>query len=656
MCLKNKIKRIINTYPKLDIENIKKTLDKYEYISFDIFDTLIKRDVENPNEVFAIIGKIYFKKSNTFKEDRLNAEKQTRKELNDKEEILLDDIYNMLIKDYNYSQEDAKKLKDLEINIEINLCTKNKEIYEVYKHCLKNNKKIIVVSNMYLDEKIINKILKNNGYEQYKLYLSSTIGKKKNGTLFEYVLNDLNIKSNQILHIGDSYRNDYLSAKKNKIKALRIPRNVNKLTHSENKQIIEKDILFTKSLNSFTNNRLSNQEDKYYNFGYQSFGILLYGFNKYMHYNLEKKGIKDIFFFSRDGYIIKKVYDEMYPNDEIKSHYIYVSRRSLRVPQIWTNPELENVVKSFPLAKMLSMETFLNNIGLNPNNYTKILNEYNLELKTTIFKKDILNNQNIIDFYNEIKQDVINHSKAECNLLLEYFKQENFKGKVAIVDIGWHASLQYFIDNLAKKCKYDIDMEGYYIGLAKEAKTGIKTNGYIIDFDSKTNSCDSWKSYNGLIETLFLAQEGSTKTFKKQGPKIKPVLYKYEYSKETGEKEKEALYVESLQQGAVDFAKDFKKSILAQIDFCSFTAYRKIYLTGIYPNKKDLIMFSKFRFLEEKIEYLAMPKKLLYYFTHLKALKKDLFSSRWKIGFMKNLFKINLPYLKFYQILRKMSS
>ena len=509
---------------------------------------------------------------------------------------------------------------------------------------------------MYLDEKTINKILENNEYEQYKLYLSSTIGKKKSGTLFEYVLNDLNINSNQILHIGDSYKNDYLSAKKNKIETLRIPKCINKLTHSENKQIIEKDALFTKSLNSFTNNRISNEEDKYYNFGYQSFGILLYGFNKYMHDDLEKKGIKDIFYFSRDGYIIKKVYDEMYPDDKIKSHYIYVSRRSLRVPQIWTNPELENVINSFPLAKMLSMETFLNNIGLNPNDYKKVLKKYNMELKTTIFKKDILSDKNIIDFYNEIKQDVIDHSKEECNLLLEYFKQEKFKGKVAIVDIGWHASLQYFIDNLAKKCKYDIDMEGYYIGLAKEAKTGIKTNGYIIDYDSKTNSCDSWKSYNGLIETLFLAQEGSTETFNKQGSKIKPVLYKYEYSKENGEKEKEANYVASLQQGAVDFAKDFKKSVLAKIEFCSFTAYRKIYLTGIYPNKKDLMMFSEFRFLEEKIEYLATPKKLSYYITHVKALKKDLFSSRWKIGFMKNLFKLNLPYLKFYQILRKMSS
>ena len=242
-------------YAKLDIEKIKKIINEYEYVSFDIFDTLIKRDVENPNDVFTIVGKIFYKKNNTFKEDRLKAEQIARKKLNKKEEILLDEIYNILIKDYNYSLEDAKKLKTIEIDTEINLCTKNKDIYKIYKYCLEANKKIIIVSNMYLDENTINKILNYNGYKQYKLYLSSTIGKKKNGTLFEYVLNDLNIKRNQIIHIGDSYKNDYLAAKKNKIKTIRIPKNINKLIHSEDKQIIEKDALFTKALNSFINNR-----------------------------------------------------------------------------------------------------------------------------------------------------------------------------------------------------------------------------------------------------------------------------------------------------------------------------------------------------------------------------------------------------------------
>ena len=198
-------------------------------------------------------------------------------------------------------------------------------------------------------------------------------------------------------------------------------------------------------------------------------------------------------------------------------------------------------------------------------------------------------------------------------------------------------------------------MEGYYIGLAKEAKQGIKSHGYVIDINSETNSCDSWEAFNGLAETLFLAQEGSTQKFERVNDKIIPVLYDYEYEDKNGNKEIEAVRVKSLQEGAVAFSKDFSKSVLATFEFNSFTAYRKIYLTGLYPVKKDLKMFSDFRFLEEQVDYLAMPCNIFKYITKPKKLKKDLLLSRWKIGFMKKLFKIKLPYIRMYKLLRKIS-
>ena len=60
-----------------------KLLHKYEYISFDIFDTLVKRDLERPADVFLVVEKKYQMQTGMaidgFAEKRITAEKKARK-------------------------------------------------------------------------------------------------------------------------------------------------------------------------------------------------------------------------------------------------------------------------------------------------------------------------------------------------------------------------------------------------------------------------------------------------------------------------------------------------------------------------------------------------------------------------------------------------
>ncbi len=51
-----------------------------------------------------------------------------------------------------------------------------------------------------------------------------------------------------------------------------------------------------------------------------------------------------------------------------------------------------------------------------------------------------------------------------------------------------------------------------------------------------------------------------------------------------------------IQNGAIDFIKDFKESFLATYDFTWSTAYKKIYITGTEPTKEEIEMFGKCRF------------------------------------------------------------
>jgi predicted HAD superfamily hydrolase len=643
----------------IDTDAIRKKVDQFEYVSFDIFDTLIKRDVPSPSDVFVLVQRRFEQETgvyiDNFKEIRRQAENEARKK-SVEPEIYIDDIYKcMHLTDQGV---DKDILKKMEIEIELALCCANKPIQNIYNYCIEHGKKILIISNMYLPQGVVEEMLSNVGYTNYqKLYLSSTCKlKKSDGRLFDFALKEQGINVSQLIHIGDSWKVDYLQAKKRGIAAIHISKHLNYLSHN-GAQVEEEDKFNNACIRSFVNNHMNLQRNDYYRFGYESFGLLLYGFNEWMVKDMHEKNITDVFFFSRDGHVIKRAFDIQHKNSNIISHYFYVSRRSLRVPQLWLNPEYEQVIEVFPLAKLLTVGTFIQNLGLDPKDYEEQMLIKGLTSETVLKKSELPTNTVIREFYESIKLDVIKHSKEECNIFIDYMKQNGFKGKIAVVDIGWHGSLQYFIQQMADKLSLDLEMHGYYIGLATQAKRQIDIKGYVIDKGSKTNSCDAWKPFNGLVENLFLAQEGSTEKFERlSNGTIVPVLYPYEYADSDGNMEWEAVKVGNIQDGAVDFVADIAASgVIGFLNYSSTTAFSNINETGIHPRKQDLDLFADFRFLEEQVDYLAKPRSLIYYAIHPKHLKKDIGFCRWKIGFMKMLFMIPLPYVKMYDVLRNMA-
>ena len=58
---------------ELNSDKIIEKIAPYSYVSFDIFDTLFKRDVLHPTEVFQIIGKQY--NDSSFASKRIEAER-----------------------------------------------------------------------------------------------------------------------------------------------------------------------------------------------------------------------------------------------------------------------------------------------------------------------------------------------------------------------------------------------------------------------------------------------------------------------------------------------------------------------------------------------------------------------------------------------------
>lgn len=176
-----------------------------DFVSFDIFDTLILRKCGKPGMIFHLIDEIYA----GFAEQRATANSDARK-LSDMEEITLDEIYSLLAN--VYGKEQAEKLKELEIKTELSQCVPNGEMLQYYNELLSDGKRIFLISDMYLPSDVIRQILEKCGIRGYeKLYVSSEYRKtKRSGSLFDLVLSEQSLKPENLTHIGDHPLADYL--------------------------------------------------------------------------------------------------------------------------------------------------------------------------------------------------------------------------------------------------------------------------------------------------------------------------------------------------------------------------------------------------------------------------------------------------------------
>ena len=138
--LKELIKKVIYNSMALKEEEIFKRIQRKNIVSFDVFDTLLKRDVAAPEDVFEIV-QLQLRKSGSPIKDychmRTDAEKRVR-QAHLEREVTLNEIYNYT----GYTFEARKELMQLELETEKNLITGNVPIKRIYDRCVKDHKTI----------------------------------------------------------------------------------------------------------------------------------------------------------------------------------------------------------------------------------------------------------------------------------------------------------------------------------------------------------------------------------------------------------------------------------------------------------------------------------------------------------------------------------
>lgn len=275
------------------ISELWERVKRYEYVSFDVFDTLIYRSISDYHDINLMIVMLYQQrygsKPHAFPKYRECAEAKARKVC--RREVDLDTIYEYL----PYEEYVNRRLILIEKEVETHNCTPNKRMVDFLTLCRENGKKIIITTDMYLTPDVFDEIFKKIGVRYDGLFISGMEGvTKRSGRLFEIVLQKLGIGPESIIHIGDDKNNDVLMPRKYGIESVeRIGEKMFFPTYSTRKKwSLQRDHLQNIFNNKYTNIESDTPE---FRLGYTVIGPFLYEFCQWLHNRKNSLGVERLF-------------------------------------------------------------------------------------------------------------------------------------------------------------------------------------------------------------------------------------------------------------------------------------------------------------------------------------------------------------------------
>ena len=382
--------------------------------------------------------------------------------------------------------------------------------------------------------------------------------------------------------------------------------------------------------------------------GYEVLGPMLLGFSNFLHEEVHQKGIEKIFFLSRDGWIMKKAYEILYPEDKGRTQYLKVSRHAVTIPLLadaGNYDEMIDIILDFFYAPVI--ERIGEICGIEKDIFDDELRDLNISGSADIGEVSADQKEQIYQLVYKYRGDFFAEQKK---YLEEYLLQKGFWGKIAVVDIGWNGSIQHSLRKYTDEKETYIT--GFYLGV-RSTRTGNYyekdvRRGYLFEKDRNDHYREMLRYTAEITDILFVfPMKGTTIQYERDDSGIVGCCGVREYG------EKEIRIVCKIQKSAIRFVQmvkesgyDFKMS--PDVIMCIYKVF------AVYPKNEVLRYFRQFRISDGPMLKKITPEKgLWHYLIHPDELRREINNNKCKIWFLKGLLVIPLPY---YQILHLVSS
>ncbi|GHB11272.1 hypothetical protein GCM10009038_06460 [Salinicola rhizosphaerae] len=194
------------------LEQHQASIQAHACISFDVFDTLVRREYTIPDYAKLKLGKRLAEQglvssAQAFVKLRNDAESTLRKRANFQGDVRIEAVYDEIADLLDVSRQEGQLWMDQEYELDLEMIRPKDEMVELFNHLSAQGHILWVISDSYYNREQVGLMLRKAGVAAaYRLMVSSEEqARKDNGTMWHKVKQDLaNEGITRHLHIGDN--------------------------------------------------------------------------------------------------------------------------------------------------------------------------------------------------------------------------------------------------------------------------------------------------------------------------------------------------------------------------------------------------------------------------------------------------------------------
>ena len=346
---------------RLTKEDVLREIDRHEVISFDLFDTLLMRQMLEPTDVFALVAQRARAQGislPSFSVHRRRAELYVLRHGHH----TLAAIYRQLQKMCGWTDAVRDDVMRWELDVERGVLVPRQDMVDCLAYACQLGKRVYIITDMYLPSVQLEQFLQAHGIRGFqKILVSGEYGCGKSDGLFDVFRKE--VPGASYLHIGDNKVADGLAARLAGIDACVIRSALALLRLSRYRALedftgtMNDRMLLGMMLARIANSPFSLREDKTFtiaDFGQYAYTFLapvLMALLVWLLRIAKEIPCDAILFAARDGYLIQQLYDLACQRKEWRglppSKYFYTSRKAAIKCGIHDEETLQDAVDQF---------------------------------------------------------------------------------------------------------------------------------------------------------------------------------------------------------------------------------------------------------------------------------------------------------------------
>jgi predicted HAD superfamily hydrolase len=456
-------------------------------VSFDIFDTVLRRRVKEPEDIFRIVAEKI--ENPAFVDVRKKAQRNAHRF---GKEATLKVIYSNLSRYFGWSKAKEDEVMNCELSVEKEFITQSPYASHLLAACRRSGYDICFVSDMYLPSDFITGILDkfNLRHHGEQVFVSCEINKsKRRGTLFPYLKKLIPGLSR---HYGDNFFADVSAAEQAGIKPVFVP-NAHPTAFEFNLQPNLADAVRATRLEK------PPDVDKLWELGAGLTAPIAHAFLQWLDIKAKFSGVDRLLFLARDAQILHALYE-----GQIPANYVFVSRHSLN--NCISSPHNKRNREWLFAVEKRTVRSVLGNCNISPSDVRHELSGSGIDL-TQIDKvmplSGLIKMMKPFFLHKNIQERVKRMQEKQREELKNYLTSIGVRAneRLGIVDIGWQGSIQRKLNQIFPLIGFSIPLKGFY----------LYCNSSDIESDSLFNFNDlQLIQYRFVIESLFPSCHGTT--------------------------------------------------------------------------------------------------------------------------------------------------